>query len=446
MLLKPPILLRPTLFSKEDGSLWGMGVNGSNGMLGTGDTNNSLVPKKIMDGGIAQLAAGNQNILIRKSDGSIWATGSNSSGQLGTGDTNSSLTPTKIWPREIAWTEQILKDQNGTFVVPSAWSFIFDGDAIIFDSGPIFKRNQNGSFVFDYNQSTEFAEQSPLLGLSINTDYLTVGGKLYKRNGGTFQRLLSLKEEIPNYYYDAVTPLASWTSLQEGKILTGKVTDSGDNYIRCFRINSQNGLDLMWEQFLDSDKNSYSGATISNGRMMLSKTKKHILYKLDTQVGLQKVNSIAHPWEGGPPSMFTPTLKGNLFARTLYNESGDFIVKVYSIDDNNNFQLLEELHSDHESTSDWSAGSLFGFSIDISDKWLVIGDPSAVGGGAVYVYRIIGGDKFKRVTKLVSGAPELQNYSIGGVVRVFGNTVVTFGSPIFSSDEGSKVHVFELKE
>ena len=73
-----------SLFVKEDGSLWVMGLN-TNGQLGDGTITSKLVPTKILDSGAMDVAASGIHSLLLKKDGSVWATGSNYKGELGTG-------------------------------------------------------------------------------------------------------------------------------------------------------------------------------------------------------------------------------------------------------------------------------------------------------------------------------------------------------------------------
>jgi Alpha-tubulin suppressor and related RCC1 domain-containing proteins len=72
-----------TLALKTDGSLWAWGSN-SFGELGDGTQQDRSVPIEIMDDVIA-ISAGSSSSFAIKSDGSLWAWGSNTYGDLGNG-------------------------------------------------------------------------------------------------------------------------------------------------------------------------------------------------------------------------------------------------------------------------------------------------------------------------------------------------------------------------
>jgi alpha-tubulin suppressor-like RCC1 family protein len=75
---------------KTDGTLWTWGV-ATDGALGNG-TNTGIVSSPIQIGSLTNwksLSAGNHNFLAQKTDGSVWAWGTNISGNLGIGTTGS---------------------------------------------------------------------------------------------------------------------------------------------------------------------------------------------------------------------------------------------------------------------------------------------------------------------------------------------------------------------
>lgn len=84
-----------SMFLKSDGSLWTMGYN-VNGQLGDGSFSDTNRPVRIETSGVTAIAGGSDHNLFLKSDGSLWGMGYNSTGQLGVGNTNSSSVPLQI--------------------------------------------------------------------------------------------------------------------------------------------------------------------------------------------------------------------------------------------------------------------------------------------------------------------------------------------------------------
>lgn len=87
-----------TIALKEDGTVWGWGVN-LNGELGNGVTTHiSLVPTQVLEvEDIVAISSGMYHVLALKKDGTVWAWGRNSSGQLGNGTTASGVrTPVQV--------------------------------------------------------------------------------------------------------------------------------------------------------------------------------------------------------------------------------------------------------------------------------------------------------------------------------------------------------------
>ena len=111
-----------SLILKNDGTLWGCGYNGS-GELGLGDTINRNTFTQITTNtdNIKQIYCGNGHTIILKDDGTLWGCGLNNHGQLGLGDTNNRSVPTLIPDlnnvKEITYIDIILKycmRKNGT--------------------------------------------------------------------------------------------------------------------------------------------------------------------------------------------------------------------------------------------------------------------------------------------------------------------------------------------
>jgi alpha-tubulin suppressor-like RCC1 family protein len=84
-----------SLFTKADGTLWGMGDN-SSGQLGLGHALFFTSTPRQISSGVGTIAAGFEHSLF-SSDNGIWAMGGNEYGQLGDGTTNNHYFPEKVF-------------------------------------------------------------------------------------------------------------------------------------------------------------------------------------------------------------------------------------------------------------------------------------------------------------------------------------------------------------
>ena len=86
-----------SLILKNDGTLWGCGYN-SFGNLGLGDTTdrNTFTQITTNTDDIKSVYCGYGYTLILKNDGTLWGCGLNNAGQLGLGDTTNRTTFTQI--------------------------------------------------------------------------------------------------------------------------------------------------------------------------------------------------------------------------------------------------------------------------------------------------------------------------------------------------------------
>jgi len=85
-----------TVYLRSDGTVWAWGSN-SNGQLGNGTTTDSHIPLQVNGlSGMTAISAGNNFTVAVKNDGTVWAWGSNSNGQLGNATTIDSNTPVPV--------------------------------------------------------------------------------------------------------------------------------------------------------------------------------------------------------------------------------------------------------------------------------------------------------------------------------------------------------------
>jgi alpha-tubulin suppressor-like RCC1 family protein len=80
---------------KSDGSLWAWGSN-SYGQLGLGNTTARTSPTRVGTATWVTISGFGDSVMGIQSDGSLWSWGNNTYGQLGLGDKNSRLVPTKV--------------------------------------------------------------------------------------------------------------------------------------------------------------------------------------------------------------------------------------------------------------------------------------------------------------------------------------------------------------
>ena len=85
-----------TLAVKSNGTLWAWG-SPFNGVLGLGDATNRSSPVQV--GTLtnwAEVSVGRENVLAVKTDGTLWSWGLNTQGQLGQGNTTSRSSPVQV--------------------------------------------------------------------------------------------------------------------------------------------------------------------------------------------------------------------------------------------------------------------------------------------------------------------------------------------------------------
>ena len=128
---------------RTDGTVWAQGANWS-GQLGNGTNTLSSVPVEVCApgqvapcsqflSGVVSVSGGSSQSVAAKSDGTVWAWGSNSSGQLGTGDTTSHSVPVQVIGLTGVTATQVLTGYQSSFALASdgtvwAWGYNADGE------------------------------------------------------------------------------------------------------------------------------------------------------------------------------------------------------------------------------------------------------------------------------------------------------------------------------
>lgn len=125
---------------KSDGTVWTWGDNW-NGQLGDGTTTQRSTPGQVLGAGgtgfltgIDAIAAGNNHVLARKTDGTVYAWGTNSMGQLGDGTTTQSAVPVQV--TGFADAVSLAAGANHSLAAKSdgtAWAWGFNGNGQLGD-------------------------------------------------------------------------------------------------------------------------------------------------------------------------------------------------------------------------------------------------------------------------------------------------------------------------
>ena len=118
-----------TMFVKTDGTLWATGYDNV-GQLGNGTPTSPFYitrPVKVA-GGVASVAAGDSHTTFVKTDGTLWATGSNDAGQLGDGTTTTRSTPVQVFTLASAPPSFATQPANQTVTVGGNASFTVAAD------------------------------------------------------------------------------------------------------------------------------------------------------------------------------------------------------------------------------------------------------------------------------------------------------------------------------
>jgi alpha-tubulin suppressor-like RCC1 family protein len=140
---------------KTNGTLWAWGSN-SLGQLGDGTTTNKNIPTQIGTATDWKIVAGGlDHSLAIKNNGTLWAWGNNSSGQLGNGSTTRSTIPIQIgtatdWKMIVGGTNfSIALKNNGTL-----WAWGLNNMGQLGDGTTINKNIISNRYIRSINRST----------------------------------------------------------------------------------------------------------------------------------------------------------------------------------------------------------------------------------------------------------------------------------------------------
>jgi alpha-tubulin suppressor-like RCC1 family protein len=177
-----------SLFLMSDGSLWAMGDN-SDGQLGDGtpgQNNSTNLPEKIVPSGVIAIAAGGNQSLFIESDGSLWGMGDNGSGELGTGNYISTNRP-----------EQLLSGNVATIAARSDSIFVKSNGSLWIMGPNEYGELGNGTNSFDSDTPQEIVPFAPIIvGISLSGTNLVLNGA-NGRSGGTYYLLTSTNLAMP---------------------------------------------------------------------------------------------------------------------------------------------------------------------------------------------------------------------------------------------------------
>ncbi|AEI38977.1 hypothetical protein KNP414_00352 [Paenibacillus mucilaginosus KNP414] len=117
-----------TMFIKSDGTVWGWGYNG-HGQLGTGTSNSTSVPGKVINlTGMKMIAGGENHTVALRSDGTLHTWGYNGYGQLGDDSTTTRYSPVQV-STLTNWTA-VSAGENHSLALKSdgtVWAFGYNG-------------------------------------------------------------------------------------------------------------------------------------------------------------------------------------------------------------------------------------------------------------------------------------------------------------------------------
>ncbi len=200
-----------SLFLKSNGSLWAMGDN-SAGQLGDGTDNQTNLPEQIVASNVTAIAAGNYHSLFLKSNGSLWAMGANYNGELGDGTYGNYLSSGTNHPKQIVagnvvaiaagWNDSLFLKRDGSLWAMGDNQYGELGDGTYgTGTSPNYGTNQPEQILAAYNQIS-----SQRLSNNMQFSFVGIAGTNY-----ALDRSFGLSP--PNWMPQASNPANSFGAL-----------------------------------------------------------------------------------------------------------------------------------------------------------------------------------------------------------------------------------------
>jgi hypothetical protein len=184
-----------SLALKTDGSVWAWGSN-AYGQLGDGSRSDKLSPVRVMDAAVEIAAGGNASAAI-KPDGGVYTWGYNAYGQLGDGTRADKLSPALVLSG--ARTAAAAPQPDATPgpgapvtapAVPTPSRVVLNGTALAFDAynidGSNYFKLRDLAFALrdtDKRFSVDFYEEQAAVALTVGGRYAAVGDEMAAGNG-----------------------------------------------------------------------------------------------------------------------------------------------------------------------------------------------------------------------------------------------------------------------
>lgn len=229
-----PSLGGHTLALKSDGTLWAWGSN-SSGQLGVGNTTNYTTPVQV---GTAtswvKISTGNEFSAAIKSNGTLWMWGSNSFSQLGDGTTVYKTTPTQIgtatWSNVYCGHSYVIAiKSDGTL-----WSWGSNGSLQLGSGTPLFQ-----AYTTPHQISTTTGWSKIATGYRHVLALKTNGTLWYWGNNSNGQ--LGNNSTVQTPYITQLGTLTTWTDIAAGNDFSAALKSDGSMWTWGYNLYGQLG-------------------------------------------------------------------------------------------------------------------------------------------------------------------------------------------------------------